>query len=140
MKDSLEVLVMKTVETQSFQERRKHTRYNATDGAFAAVSPNSFKLGQIVNISRGGLAFQYIDTTRNVPGKKEETHIFLSSKGYYVRGLPFKTVSDYEVPNDNPFSTLKMRQRAIQFCEMSFEQKTKLDHYIMNNADQYESH
>jgi len=128
---------MKTNKTQSSKERRKYTRYSTADGAFAAVSPNSYKLGQIINISRGGLAFRYIDTNRSSLGEREETHVFLSSKGNYVRSIPFTTVSDCEVPKEHPFSTLKMRQCAVQFGEMSYDQSINLDNYILNNADHF---
>lgn len=128
---------MKTVEDQSYQERRKHQRYNAADGSFAAISSNSYKLGQIVNISRGGLAFRYIDTNRTNPGEKGKNHIFLSSKGHYVQSIPFEAVADREVPNENAFSTLKMRQCAVRFGKMSFNQIINLDNYILHNTDQY---
>ena len=124
-------------EEKNFQpkERRRHKRYPACDGAFAAISPNSYKLGQIINISRGGIAFQYINSERPTLNHDiEETHIFLSSKGHYVQGIPVKQVSDYAVPNTNPYSTLNMRQCAVQFGEMSMEQIINLDNYILNNT------
>ena len=127
---------MKPSENKTFPERRKHQRYRTNDGAFAAVSPNSYKLGQIVNISRGGLAFQYIET-KTKPTHSEERYIFLSSKGYYVREIPFKQISDKPIPNANPYSTLNMRQCAIQFGEMNMEQMIYLDNYILNNTDKY---
>jgi len=118
------------------KERRVYKRYNASDGAFAAISPNSFKLGQILNISRGGLAFQYIETSRSNTYNIEEKNVFLSSKGYYVRSIPFKIVTDRPIPNDTPCSTIMMRQCSIEFGEMSFDQKINLDNYIINNTYQ----
>ena len=44
-------------------ERRRHKRYKAVEGAYAAISPHSHKLGQVIDISMGGLSFKYIDTT-----------------------------------------------------------------------------
>ena len=41
-------------------ERRKHKRFQAQEGAYALLKDNSSKLGQIKNISKGGLAFSYI--------------------------------------------------------------------------------
>ncbi|MBF0234469.1 MAG: PilZ domain-containing protein [Desulfamplus sp.] len=127
---------MKKPEVKKTDERRRHERYKACDGSFAAVSANSFKLGQIINISRGGLAFQYIDTHIDSL-EKEENRIFLSSKEYYVRGIPFKPVSDLAIPNENPYSNLTMRQCAIQFESMTMEQMIKLDNYILNNTENF---
>lgn len=130
-------------------ERRKNKRYKAVEGAYAAISPNSHKLGQIIDVSMGGLAFKYIDTSNDEPeteNPSEET-IFLSSMGYYVGDLPFKTIADYEVTNAPSFSSMKVRKRHVQFKDLSFKQLFDLDYYLRNNVseqveklpDQYKS-
>jgi len=119
-------------------ERRKNKRYKAVEGAYAAVSPNSHKLGQIIDLSMGGLAFKYIDTNSddiNNEQSLEET-IFLSSMGYYVGDLPFKTVADYEVTNAPSFSSMKIRKRHVQFADLSFKQLFDLDYYLKNNVSE----
>ncbi|WP_080808975.1 PilZ domain-containing protein [Desulfamplus magnetovallimortis] len=127
---------MQKTEKNMIKERRQHERYRARDGAFAAISPNSFKLGQIINISRGGLAFQYIETQIE-DFEKEESQIFLSSKGFYVRGLGFQQVSDRVIPSENPYSTLTMRQCAIKFENLTMDQMVNIDNYILHNTNQF---
>ncbi len=119
-------------------ERRKARRYKANDGAYAAISPYSYMLGQIVDISMGGLAFKYIDTSNDstedtLPDPSEET-IFLSSMGCYVGDLPFETVSDYELTHAPSFSSMRVRKRHIQFRDLSFKQLFDLDYYLRNNV------
>jgi len=119
-------------------ERRKNKRYKAVEGAYAAISPNSHKLGQIIDVSMGGLAFKYIDTSEDDIQNEhlpEET-IFLSSMGYYVGDLPFKTISDYEVTNAPSFSSMKVRKRHVQFTDLSFKQLFDLDYYLRNNVSE----
>jgi len=119
-------------------ERRRNKRYKAVDGAYAAISPNSHKLGQIIDISMGGLSFKYIDTSRDEEesdGAPEEA-VFLSSMGYYVGDLPFKTVSDYEITNAPSFSSMKVRKRHVQFTDLSFKQLFDLDYYLRNNVSE----
>ncbi len=120
-------------------DRRKNTRYEAAEGAFAAISPNSHKLGQIVDMSMSGLAFKYIDINNNRTKNKEEYRepeesIFLSSMGYYVGDLAFQTISDYEVTNTHSFSDMKIRQRHVKFTDLSFKQLFDLDSYLNNNV------
>ena len=119
-------------------ERRKNKRYKAVEGAYAAISPNSHKLGQIIDISMGGLAFKYIDTSteETETDKQVEETIFLSSMGYYVGDLPFKTISDYEVTNAPSFSSMKVRKRHVQFKDLSFKQLFDLDYYLRNNVSE----
>ncbi len=130
-------------------ERRKNKRYKAVEGAYAAISPNSHKLGQIIDISMGGLSFKYIDTSNgdNESETKPEEAVFLSSMGYYVGDLPFQTIADYEVTNTPSFSSMKVRKRHVKFSDLSFKQLFDLDYYLRNNVseqveklpDQYKS-
>ena len=117
-------------------ERRKSKRYKAVEGAYAAISPRSNKLGQIIDISMGGLAFKYIDTKGEDANKQSpsEESIFLSSMGFYVGDLPFKTVSDNEVTNTPSLSAMKVRERHVQFTDLSFKQLFDLDYYLRNNV------
>ncbi len=117
-------------------ERRKNKRYKAVEGAYAAISPNSHKLGQIIDLSVGGLAFKYIDTSNEETEEKQtsEETIFLSSMGYYVGDLPFKTIADYEITNAPSFSSMKVRKRHVQFTDLSFKQLFDLDYYLKNNV------
>lgn len=130
-------------------ERRRNKRYKAVEGAYAAISPNSHKLGQIIDISMGGLCFKYIDTfneTDKSPSVQEEA-LFLSSMGYYVGDLPFKTISDYEIANAPSFSSMKVRKLHVKFTDLTFKQLFDLDYYLRNNItgqvpglpDQYRS-
>ncbi len=119
-------------------ERRRNKRYKAVEGAYAAISPNSHKLGQIIDISMGGLSFKYIDTSTDekAPDRISEDAIFLSSMGYYVGDLPFRTVSDYEVTNAPSFSSMKVRKRHLKFTDLTFKQLFDLDYYLRNNISE----
>lgn len=119
-------------------ERRRNKRYKAVDGAYAAISPNSNKLGQIIDISMSGLCFKYIDTANksDKPEKRNEESIFLSSMGYYVGDLPFQTISDYEMTNTPSFSSMKVRKRHVKFTDLTFKQLFDLDYYLKKNVSE----
>lgn len=120
------------------EERRLCRRYKAVEGAYAAISPNSHKLGQIADISISGLCFSYIDTSDSYQDAhpQPEELVFLSSMGYYVGDLPVKTVSDYEVTNVSSFSSLKIRRRHIHFTDLSSKQLFDLDNYLRHNVSE----
>jgi hypothetical protein len=119
------------------KDRRKNKRYKAAKGAYAAISPCTGKLGQINDISMGGLVFTYIDTCSSdlpqVSSPRKQT-LFLSSLGFYVGDLPFKTISDYEVSDSPELVTMKVRRRHVQFTDLNFKQLFDLDMYLRNNA------
>jgi len=119
-------------------ERRKNKRYKAVEGAYAAISPNSNKIGQIINISMGGLCFKYINTENKSeePVNRNEASIFLSSMGYYVGDLPFQTIADYEITDRPSFSSMKVRKRHVKFTDLTFKQLFDLDNYLKNNVSE----
>jgi hypothetical protein len=115
-------------------ERRKNKRYKAIEGAYVAISPNSQKLGQIIDISMGGVCFKYIDTSNDgqSDGTQQEDSIFLSTVGYYSGNLPIKIVGDYAVTNATSFSSMKVKKMHIQFTDFSVKQLFDLDYFLRN--------
>lgn len=118
------------------EEKRKYERFRAKEGAYAAISPASHKLGQIVNISMGGLVFKYID---NAPPQEEEASdprnemISLGSSGQFVDSLPFKTIEEKEFSDPSSFSFLKMKLKRIEFKELTFDQIFQIENFIRKN-------
>ncbi len=124
------------VDQKETVERRKSKRYKAIEGAYAAINPNSQKLGQIIDISKDGVCFKYIDTSNDnqKSGTKQEDSIFLSSIEYYVGDLHFKAVGDYEITNGSLISFIKVRKRHVQFTNLNFQQLFDLDNFLKNNT------
>ena len=90
-------------------ERRKHRRYRAPRGAFAvlAVESDFAKLGQIIDVSRGGLSFTYAGTKEWI-SESLELGIWFSEQKFRLDNVPFKTISDFE-DNGGPFSVIITR-------------------------------
>jgi hypothetical protein len=114
-------------------ERRSNERYQVRQGVYALLKNGSSRLGQIINISTGGLAFMYIKHEEPF-GEPVEVDIFISGDGYFMKGIPCKRISDIHIDNYVPFSTFEMRQLGIQFGEMSQEQASRLDALIKKYA------
>ena len=138
----------------STSERREHKRYYAKNRlfavirsddhqlvridnmsvgeiAFALIKSNPLKMGEIIEISRGGLTFSYID---NESGLKAlgELDIIFAEKDFHLSRLPFKEVDDADVIDDSPFSALAMKRLTVKFEELSTRQKQKIDHLLSN--------
>ena len=110
-------------------ERRSHERYKVQQGVYALLKNGASKLGQIINISAGGLAFMYINHEEQI-GEPIEVDIFISGNGYFLKGIPCRKVSDIHIDNYVPFSTFEMRQLGVQFGAMNQGQATQLDAFI----------
>lgn len=114
-------------------DRRKHKRHRVKDNSYAAISPHSKKLGKILNISKGGLVFEYLHNDEPENSDHDQT-IYLSSNGCYVEDIPFKVIDDLEITNNLSFNLMKMRKQRVQFSNISPKQSFALDFYIRNNS------
>jgi c-di-GMP-binding flagellar brake protein YcgR len=135
-------------------DRREHKRYFAKNRLFAVIRSNDHqlkkidnmsrgeiaiallksnppKMGEIIEISRGGLTFSYIDNERDLKARGE-LDILFAEKDFHLSRLPFKQVEDAEVIDDSPFSALSMKRLTVKFKELSPKQKRKIDHLLSN--------
>ncbi len=119
-------------------ERRKHRRLQVQDIAFAVLRDQGRQLGQIMDISMGGLAFNYIAGGGNADSAFE-LDILLAYKGLYMKKIQFKTISDFQIANKSPFSPITMRRHGVKFGELTPKQTSMLKNFIqehtVNNMD-----
>jgi len=137
-------------------ERRAYRRFHVEKAAFALIRPPHIKpihiqgksmseiacavfrskltwVGQISNISMGGLACHYIK--RNDPYNDIlEMDILLAGSGFYLRNLAFKPIADFEIDDVIPFDTIETRQLRVQFNSLTEYHKSQLDDFIRNHT------
>ena len=112
-------------------ERREHRRFRVQDGSFAALSPEFYVLGQIVDISRTGLGFRYV-------GSNVRSHEYAELKILEINGsfscdkIPFKTIWDYSTPQDFSLGSVTLRHCGVQFGKLGDDQKFDLKYFIEN--------
>ena len=107
-------------------EQRQFRRFFVDDRAFACLRPHFVKLGKIKNISRGGLAFEYL-CDEGCKEDSSELDIFLSGNRFYLPKMPCKVVYDFQTGEDlTPMSTFQDRRCGMQFGELTEEQESKL--------------
>jgi hypothetical protein len=113
------------------RERRKYTRFRAKDGALIEFRSHRGKLGEIIDISKGGLAFRYIDIGDRPKGSFE-VDILLKKTGFRLEKVPAKTISDHKTSKYFPYSSTITRRQGVQFGELTRNQIAKLEHFIKN--------
>lgn len=116
----------------NFVEKREHPRFQVSNEALAILKPHPIKLGQIINISEGGLAFQYLGDEK-INASYVELDIFVSKSGRQFNAFPFKKVRDFQISSDYE-KTTPIRQLCIQFKDLTSEQKSQLKDFISEYA------
>ncbi len=114
-------------------QRRRHERFEAQDGAFASLSPQFAVLGQIVNISKGGLAFRYVASR---PRSKESNRldILLTDGSFFVDKLPFDSIWDIAIPQDFSLGPITFWHCGVKFGQLESTQKLDLEYFIVAYA------
>lgn len=118
-------------------ERRRDKRYKVPDGGVALVTPpgpHSTIVGDIIDVSMNGLSFQYL-ADKAIPAGATELTIASARDKSYLRGLPVRAVSDFEIAKV-PFSSLSPRRHGLEFGDLTPEQVAHLEKFIATHTDQ----
>ena len=122
---------------KEFVERREHERFKVKNGAIAIIRLSNIlataqKYGQIINISRGGLAFRYIDRkgASNNPAKLDLLFIHDSICSAYLKYLSLKPVWASSIDSKTSFNQVKIRQQGVEFGEMMPQQESQLERFL----------
>lgn len=142
--------------TKKRTDRRRHRRYPAVRGAFAllrsdtqvmtdidkmtmgdiafaVIRSNPAKIGQIINISMGGLVFQYAQEAQG-SAKPSCLDILLADSRYYLDDLKFELVADVDAPDEFEFDSVKTGQISVRFKNLTTRQKKQLSHFLKNHT------
>lgn len=118
-------------------DRRAHERFLARNGTIAAViSDTGLKLGVISDMSKGGLAFRYIEqnpqeslVATDMPCKVD---ILVNEENFYAEKLPCTVVAENALPPENLYIPLPMKKCRIRFGELTANQMSQIDHFLDN--------
>ena len=114
-------------------ERRRNKRFRVQEGAIAVIRPKSTELGPIIDLSESGLAFRYI--AGDEPSSQSIEHdILFGINGFYLEGITIKTISDYEIQNEESLAKTVMRRRSVEFQDLTDTQKSQLEYFLRNHT------
>ncbi len=111
-------------------ERRKYKRFEVPIGAFIVLGPDSTKLGRITDVGLGGLGFCPVDKKMALDGL-HEFDMFHVDNGFNLKKIPFQTIWDLEYKK-GLFGFLTTRRSGLQFGELTYSQRSQLEHFILN--------
>ena len=114
-------------------ERRSHQRFQVPKGVFVEVRrPHHSKLGEIINISMGGVAFRYLAAKEPSNGS-DKLNIFFDEGGFRLNDILLETVTDLRT-HKIPYTYVTMRRSGVQFRSLTHHQISQLEHFIENYA------
>jgi len=92
--------------------------------ALAYYRTHSPKIGEIIDIGLGGLAFSYIGSAE-LPNSSFQLEVMFPDRTDYLDELPCSAVSDSEIDTDTQQRAGK-RRCSVRFGELDERQKAKI--------------
>jgi hypothetical protein len=113
-------------------EQRQEKWFRVEDGAFVVLNPADPKVGRIIDISTGGLAFAYIG--REMPLQEStEVNIFSGDCSFCLYKVPCDVILDLG-PNVSDFAPLSIRRCSVKFGKLKQNQISELKRFIRNHT------
>jgi hypothetical protein len=110
-------------------DRRKHKRFQTEKNTYALLRARGSKLGRVIDISKGGLAFRYVSVGQRLKGPLE-LDLLSHQYDYRIDKIPVKIITDLELANKKAFKSTTLKRVGVQFGKLTRQQKSKLEHFI----------
>jgi hypothetical protein len=115
-------------------DRRKDKRFQVKRFTFVKLwSESNEDIGQLLDISKSGLALRYFSKAQN-PINFSRLGLVSSECDLTIDGIPFRVVSDTELPNGSPLDPINFRRSGVQFEQLTSEQLTELEYFLKTNT------
>ena len=138
-------------------ERRVHKRFSAKEKTFAMLRADRCSLdqikgmsmgeiacavykakpafmGQIVDMSQGGLSFDCIDEACSC-GDRLKLDILSAKEKFYMGRIKFKPVHELKSSNDPALSPIPMKKQGVQFVDLTFNQLSRLEKFLRKHTN-----
>jgi hypothetical protein len=115
-------------DTRPRADRRKQKRFSVHKDAFVAVGPHFDKVGPIIDVSMGGLAFHYLAIGKQKNGLSAD--IILTNRDFFMGYVPFEIVRDSEDTQVQPPGIATVRRCSVRFRDLTQSQVSQLRFFI----------
>jgi hypothetical protein len=112
-------------------DRRKHKRHQVEEGALLSPFARHKKYWKMIDISSGGMSFQYIPS-EDVNGFSK-MDIVTQDRDFALDGIPFKVIWDSELP-DVSASFFELRRCGVEFGALTDQQESLLAEFIRQHT------
>lgn len=114
-------------------ERRKNIRFLVPGDVIAVLQDGSIKIGQVRDVSIGGLAFDHI-YDENLSQEPSPKDVDLFAKEFCISKIPCRVVYDIPVPTPTEYQSLTIhfitKRCGVKFEGLSEDQITQLVSFL----------
>ena len=118
--------------------QRKKSRYLTKENAYASLGLGFTKVGEIKDICRNGMAFEYISYDETKLCLNQQVDIFVSQNVFHLANVSCSII--YDVPADTNyispifFKNFTYKRCGLQFMDMTEDQESKILTFLENHT------
>lgn len=114
-------------------ERRRYERFAVQGNAFAVLLSDTPRLGQIIDISRGGMSFRYVDDASAI-SDRAALDIFLLNQPVLMKGVPVRSRCDFQLEPYGSRTRKTVRRCCVEFVALGPGQSYALDELLQHHT------
>jgi hypothetical protein len=118
-------------------EQRRYARFSLEHDTFAALGTEYYRVGKVIDMSIGGLSFEYI-VGKDIQSNSTELDIFLTGNIFHLHNIPCKIIYEITIHephvNNSFIKILTTKRCGLEFNNLSEEDHWHLRLFIENNS------
>ena len=118
---------------RSGKDRRKFERFRLKEPTFSELKGNTTVIGEIVDVSMGGLSSRYVGNETLTEGIFKLT-VYNTEKGFILRNIPVEIVADQVLPPEELLSATIISRCGVRFIELPKAQESELENFMQNHT------
>ena len=121
-------------------EQRRYARFFLEHDTFAALGHEYNKVGKVIDMSVGGLSFEYI-VGKDIQQNQTKLDIFLSGNIFHLHNIPCKIIYEITIHephvNNSFIKILTTKRCGLEFSQLSEDDFLHLKLFIENYSSQF---
>lgn len=117
---------------RNLDDRRKNKRFSVIGQSAFVINTNWPDKGEVVDISKGGFAFQYVSDIP-WPENSDDGVVVFGNHDSFIVNIPAEVVADQIIPCGQG-NAMIVRRRSLKFGDLTEHQKFMLECFIWVNA------
>ena len=114
-------------------EKRRYVRYTTTPLVYAALGSSYSRVGRVVDISVGGLGFEYI-AEADLPNDLTKIDVFVTTNGIHIPAIACRKVYEFVIDGGfeqyRPTEDIFVKRCGVEFLRLEREQLFQLKNII----------
>jgi len=116
----------------SEQDQRRFPRFTPASLTFVAIRPDFSHFGKVIDISGGGLRFQFTGMPGSLTdNRRMALDLFVHGNGYYLSEVPCQLVHETDVGFVSP-KAIATRHFGLRFKDLSRSHMERLEHFLQH--------